>query len=74
MSDIKLDVKGFSCPMPIVRVSQEMRKLIPGQTIEVQADDPAFEEDIKAYCQMTNNILEEFTKSGGVLIARLKKV
>ena len=30
-----LDVRGVSCPMPIVRTSQAMKGLAPGDTLEL---------------------------------------
>ena len=35
--------------MPIVRISQTMKTMSPGQTLAVTADDPAFSADVKAW-------------------------
>ena len=35
--------------MPIVRISQTMKTMNPGQTLEVTADDPAFGADVRAW-------------------------
>jgi len=46
-----LDCIGLYCPMPIQNTRQEMDKLAMGQILEVLADDPAAEEDIKAWAK-----------------------
>src|SRR5688500_1769546 len=35
-----LDVRGQSCPLPVVRASQAIKGLSTGQTLEVLATDP----------------------------------
>ena len=61
-----LDCIGLYCPMPVIRTKQETDKLAVGQTLEVLADDPAAEEDLKAWAKRTGQkILEiERTKEG----------
>ena len=41
--------------MPIVRVSQKIRTMAPGDELVVDADDPAFKADIEAWAQMTGH-------------------
>ncbi len=53
--DDKLDCIGWSCPMPIVRISEKMMQLAPGQVLEVWADDEGAKADIPAWCTGTGN-------------------
>ena len=46
-----LDCIGLYCPMPVLQTRQEMDSLAVGQILEVLADDPAAEEDIKAWAK-----------------------
>jgi len=73
MADVRLDCRGLNCPMPIVRISQQMRKMEVGQTIEVEADDPAFGADVKAW---TAKMKQELVELSGETIQRavIKKV
>jgi TusA-related sulfurtransferase len=41
--------------MPIVKLSQKMKAMTPGQVLEVQADDRGAAVDIPAWCQKTGN-------------------
>jgi tRNA 2-thiouridine synthesizing protein A len=49
MTDVKLDCRGLNCPVPIVRISQAIKKMEASQTLEVEADDPAFGADVDAW-------------------------
>ncbi len=40
--DVTLDVSGLMCPMPGVKATQAVRKLQPGQTLEVKSSNPIF--------------------------------
>lgn len=60
MADKRLECQGLNCPMPIVRVSQTMKVMQAGQTLEVTADDPAFGADIKAWIKRMGYELIEF--------------
>ena len=42
-----LDCIGLYCPEPIFRTRLALDELDSGQTLEVTADDPAAEEDLK---------------------------
>jgi len=50
---MSLDVKGLSCPIPIVKTAIAMKKLEPGQLIEVFATDPGSVPDFKAWSKTT---------------------
>ena len=58
-----LDCVGLYCPMPVIRTKQEMDKLAVGETLEVLADDPAAEEDLKAWAKRTGQKILEMGKT-----------
>ena len=45
--DKVLDCIGLYCPEPVFRTRLALDELEAGQTLEVTADDPAAEEDLK---------------------------
>jgi tRNA 2-thiouridine synthesizing protein A len=61
-----LDLKGLSCPLPIVKTAQAMRELGSGELIEALATDPGSVADFKAWCTSTKNELVEQTDADGV--------
>lgn len=60
MIDATLDCKGLRCPMPIVRLSQAIRKLHEGGRIEVEATDAAFEPDLQAWARQLGHSVVSF--------------
>ncbi len=58
-----LDCIGLYCPMPVLNTRQEMDKLAIGEVLEVLADDPAVEEDLKAWAKRTGQKILEIEKT-----------
>ena len=46
-----LDCIGLYCPMPILKTREKMDEIAVGEILEVLADDPASEPDIKAWAK-----------------------
>ena len=59
-----LDCIGLYCPMPVLQTRQEMDKLAVGEILEVLADDPAAEDDLKAWAKRTGQKILEIEKTG----------
>ena len=53
----KLDLRGYKCPMPVLKVRHYLKKIKAGEEINVIADDPLSIIDIPNFCQETKNIL-----------------
>jgi len=49
--------------MPVINTKREMDKLAIGETLEVWADDPAAEEDLKAWAKRTGQKILEIEKT-----------
>jgi tRNA 2-thiouridine synthesizing protein A len=73
MADVQLDCQGLNCPMPIVRISQTMKTMHAGQTLEVTANDPAFSADVRAWVTKMGHALLTL-EAGGVQRAVIRKV
>ena len=59
--------------MPIVLVAQAARKASPGDKVAIQADDRAFPEDIRAWCQKSGHELLSLETKSGYFEARIRK-
>ena len=70
---LSLDLKGFSCPIPIAKTAKAMKDLAPGQYLEVLATDPGSVPDFKAWSATTGNPLVESGEEGGVFRFLLQK-
>ena len=47
-----LDARGRRCPLPILDLARHIGEVAVGETITVEADDPAAAPDIRAWCRM----------------------
>jgi len=72
--DKELDCLGLYCPEPVFRTRLEIDKLAVGQVLEVVADDPAAEEDIKRLVKRLGHQLLEIRKDENRFHFLIKKV
>jgi TusA-related sulfurtransferase len=52
-----LDAKGLPCPQPSLKMLSEARTMAKGDILEVVADCPTFEDDVKKWCEQTKRAL-----------------
>ena len=62
----RVDARGLSCPMPIVKAAQAVKPLASGQLVEVLATDPGSQRDFVAWSRSTGHELVEQTTEGTV--------
>jgi tRNA 2-thiouridine synthesizing protein A len=55
MADVTIDCFGLMCPMPVVKTSQQIKKMKVGQVLEVIATDKGIKQDMPAWCKTTGN-------------------
>lgn len=67
-----LNCTGLRCPMPIVKLGLAIRQLPVGGRVEIQADDVAFEPDLRAWARQTGHAILEF-EGGPVARAVVQK-
>lgn len=53
--DKTLDCIGLFCPQPLFQTRQELDNIEDGEVLEVLADDPAAEEDLKRLAKRTGH-------------------
>jgi tRNA 2-thiouridine synthesizing protein A len=68
-----LDLKGLSCPLPIVKTAQAIRELHSGDLIEALATDPGSVPDFKAWSTTTGNELVEHSEADDVFRFVIRK-
>ena len=52
-----LDTLGLKCPQPVLRIAMKARDVRPGDILEVLADCPTFEHDVRAWCERMGKTL-----------------
>jgi tRNA 2-thiouridine synthesizing protein A len=72
--DLKLDLKGLLCPLPIVKLSQAIKELPVGAIIEGVATDPGVMADVPAWAKSTGQELISIEQQGKEYRFLIKKV
>ena len=62
----RFDTRGLACPMPLVRTTQAMAALSPGELLEVIAHSPKSVTEFSAWSTSTGNPLVESSVEDGV--------
>ena len=73
MSETVLDVKGMTCPLPVLRANRALRGLAAGERLRVLATDRAAVADFKSFCQETGHALLAWSEEGGVFSFVIRK-
>jgi tRNA 2-thiouridine synthesizing protein A len=68
-----LDLKGLSCPLPLLRTKKAISDAALGATLKVHVTDPAAVNDFKIFCQATGNTLVDWTEDAGVFQFTIQK-
>jgi len=72
--DLELDLKGLLCPLPMVRVSQNITKVPVGGIIKATATDPGSMADIPSWARTTGNEVVKSEKDGKNFVFYVKRL
>ena len=72
-STIIVNACGLQCPEPIIRTYKAVNSLNYGESLTVKSTDPAFDMDIRTWCEKTGNTLLDFKFEQGVYSAVIRK-
>lgn len=65
MANQVLDACGLKCPQPVLKIAAKAPDMNPGDTLEVLADCPTFEKDVKAWSDRMKKTLLWVRDEGG---------
>ncbi len=71
--DKELDVRGLSCPLPVLRTKKALNAIETGQVLRVHSTDPAAVKDLQALARQTGNELLEAREANGEYTFLLRK-
>ena len=57
MVNVKLDTLGLKCPQPVMKIAAASAGISNGDILEVLADCPTFEKDVRLWCERTHRTL-----------------
>jgi TusA-related sulfurtransferase len=72
--DRTLDCLGLYCPEPVFKTRLELDELKIGETLEVLADDPAAESDMRSLVKNLEQELVSVKKEGNTVRILIRKV
>jgi tRNA 2-thiouridine synthesizing protein A len=72
--DLDLDLRGLLCPLPMVKVSQNIKNIPVGGVLRAVATDPGSLADIPSWARSTGNELLKTEKDGKDLIFFVKRI
>jgi len=72
--DRTLDCVGLYCPEPVFKTRLELDEMKVGETLEILADDPAAESDIRSLVKNLKQELVSVVRKGDQVQIMIKKV
>ncbi len=73
-ADLDLDLKGLLCPMPMVRVSQNISKVPVGGILKATATDPGSLADIPSWARTAGHEVVKSEKDGKNFVFYIKRL
>ena len=71
--DKELNVKGLTCPMPLLKAKKTLNDMEAGAVLRVLATDPGSERDFEVFARQSGNTLLDSSNSDGVYCYYLRK-
>lgn len=68
-----LDTSGLLCPMPVIRVQNQIKKMQIGDILEVICTDPGTKNDIPTWCRINGHEVLSIEESDDSIIFTIKK-
>jgi tRNA 2-thiouridine synthesizing protein A len=72
--DLELDLKGLMCPLPMVRVSQNITNIPVGGIMRAVATDPGSLADIPSWAKSTGHEVVKQERQDGAFVFYVKRV
>lgn len=69
----RVDARGLSCPMPVVRMKKAVDSIQSGEVLELLATDRGTLSDVRAWAENGGHQLLDSREEGGVFIFHIKK-
>ncbi len=73
MAEIKLDVRGETCPVPLVEVRKALRQATPGDIVEVVGTHPSSKKEIPLAIKALKLELLSVEEEGGTWKIRIQR-
>jgi tRNA 2-thiouridine synthesizing protein A len=71
--DRVLDMRGFQCPIPVVKTNLAIKEMTDGEVLKVLATDKGALTDFPAWAEDTGNTLVSSGEEGDALVFYIRK-
>ncbi|MBA4143192.1 MAG: sulfurtransferase TusA family protein [Nitrosospira sp.] len=71
--DRELDVRGLTCPLPILRTKKSLVDMNTGEVLKIMATDPGSVIDFQVFADQTGHELLSLSEAAGEFIFFMKK-
>jgi tRNA 2-thiouridine synthesizing protein A len=72
--DMKLNLEGLMCPMPVAKIAKAIKEVPIGSVIEATATDPGVLADIPSWARTSGNKLVKMEREGKLVRFFVQKV
>jgi tRNA 2-thiouridine synthesizing protein A len=72
--NVTLDCVGLYCPEPVYKTRMQLDEMEVGQIVEVLADDPAAEEDIRSLVKNLEQEIVDVSREGKTVRILIRKI
>ncbi|MDQ0470875.1 sulfurtransferase TusA family protein [Labrys wisconsinensis] len=73
MDEIRLDLRGLKCPLPVLRTRKALRAAAPGALVVATCTDPMAAIDLPNLARETGDTLEDQVAAQGYVEFRIRK-
>ncbi len=70
---LRLDATGLQCPGPILKLAEGIKQVEPGDHLIIDATDPGFASDVKAWSERTGHRLDHIAAQNGLYTVEIVK-
>ncbi|GAA5525980.1 sulfur carrier protein TusA [Microbulbifer aestuariivivens] len=71
--DHTLDARGLLCPEPVMMLHTAVRKVAPGEILQMLATDPSTQRDVPKFCQFLGHELVEHRQEGDEFVYWIRR-
>jgi len=69
-----MDLKGFPCPQPVIKVSKGIKEIEVGQVLEAVTTDPGALSDFPAWARTSGNEILKTDQESGLVRFYIRRV
>lgn len=73
LARVELDARGLNCPMPLLKLKQQLNRMQVGQWIEVTTTDPGSVRDFDAFAALAGHIIHQQNEQEGEFLFIIEK-